>query len=138
MTEPPTRAIGRTGLRVSALGFGGAPITNLGRVVVDATALATIKAAYASGVRYFDTAPFYGYGLGKHRIGHVLRNRPRAVCAVDEGGLPSHAKRRCARMDDAFPGALPFDCVWDYSHDADALLRGQPGSGSARTAWICC
>ena len=119
MTEPPTRTIGRTGLRVSALGFGGAPVTNLGRVVVDATALATIKAAYASGVRYFDTAPFYGYGLGKHRIGHVLRNRPRAVYVLStKVGCLLTPRDDVPGPDDAFPGALPFDCVWDYSHDA--------------------
>ena len=78
MSESATHAIGRTGLRVSRLGFGAAPIANLGRVLDEATALATIEAAYAGGVRYFDTAPSYGYGLSEHRIGHVLRNRPRA------------------------------------------------------------
>ena len=125
MSEFATHAIGRTGLRVSRLGFGAAPIANLGRVLDEATALATIEAAYAGAsailatIRYFDTAPFYGYGLNEHRIGHVLRNRPRAdyVLSTKVGCLLT-PKGGATGPDNPFPGALPFACVWDYSHDA--------------------
>ncbi|MGO4755763.1 aldo/keto reductase, partial [Streptomyces sp. 2MCAF27] len=56
------RRIGRTGVQVTELGFGSAPIGNLYAAVDDEQALATVDAAWQAGVRYFDTAPHYGLG----------------------------------------------------------------------------
>lgn len=70
--------MGRTGLPVTALGFGGAGIGNLGAAVDDDTAWAAVDAAWAGGVRYFDTAPHYGLGLSERRLGAALAGRPRA------------------------------------------------------------
>ena len=53
------RELGRTGLEVSVLGFGGAGIGNLYRPLDDEDALAAVRESFASGVRYFDTAPPY-------------------------------------------------------------------------------
>ena len=64
--------------RLSRLGFGGAPLGNLFAAVDDATARATVDAAWDSGYRYFDTAPHYGLGLSERRLGEALRERPRA------------------------------------------------------------
>src|ERR1051325_1980087 len=58
-------------------GFGGAPIGNLGQPVSDADALSAITTAWNLGTRYFDTAPHYGLGLSKRRLGQVLADRPR-------------------------------------------------------------
>jgi D-threo-aldose 1-dehydrogenase len=52
-----TRALGRTRVRVTRLGFGGAPLGNLFRPIPEAVAVDTVRAAWAAGVRYFDTAP---------------------------------------------------------------------------------
>lgn len=71
------RAIGKTALRVSQLGFGAAPFGNLLSAVSDAAVRASVDAALAHGIRYFDTAPFYGHGLSEHRLGEALRGRPR-------------------------------------------------------------
>ena len=72
------RNLGSTGLRVTELGFGGAPLGNLFTAVTDQDALAALAAAWDSGCRYFDTAPFYGYGLSERRFGDALRAKRRA------------------------------------------------------------
>ncbi len=51
---------GEGSLDVTALGFGGAPLGNLFAPVTDKDAEATVDAAWDAGIRYFDTAPFYG------------------------------------------------------------------------------
>lgn len=73
----PTRALGRGGLRVGRNSFGVAPLANLGREVTDEDAYGALEAAWRSGVRYYDTAPHYGLGLGEQRLGAFLRTKPR-------------------------------------------------------------
>jgi D-threo-aldose 1-dehydrogenase len=46
--------------------------------VPEPDALATLETAWRLGLRFFDTAPVYGYGLGEVRAGKALRERPRA------------------------------------------------------------
>jgi D-threo-aldose 1-dehydrogenase len=72
-----TRRLGRTDIELTVLGFGAAPIGNLYREIDDDTALAAVEAAWAGGVRYFDTAPHYGLGLSERRLGRALLGRPR-------------------------------------------------------------
>src|SRR5579871_700953 len=64
-------------LAFTRLGFGTAPLGNMGRVLTEAEAEATVEAAWASGVRYIDTAPLYGHGLSEQRVGRALRGKPR-------------------------------------------------------------
>ncbi|MFB9579165.1 aldo/keto reductase, partial [Streptomyces yanii] len=59
------------------LGFGTAPLGNMFRAIPDEEARATVEAAWDQGVRYFDTAPFYGAGLSEQRLGEVLSTKPR-------------------------------------------------------------
>ncbi|MEU8484892.1 aldo/keto reductase [Streptomyces sp. NPDC048641] len=59
------------------LGFGTAPLGNMFRSIPDEEAAATVEAAWDQGIRYFDTAPFYGAGLSELRLGEVLADRPR-------------------------------------------------------------
>ena len=74
--------LGRTEVRVTELGFGGAPIGNLYAPVSDEQARAAVDAAWDAGVRYFDTAPHYGLGLSEQRLGAALRDRPRTEYAI--------------------------------------------------------
>jgi len=60
--------IGNGGLTFTELGFGTAPLGNLYRAVSDADANATLDAAWATGCRYYDTAPLYGLGLSETRL----------------------------------------------------------------------
>jgi D-threo-aldose 1-dehydrogenase len=71
------RALGRAGLEVGAFAFGVAPLANLGHEVTDEEATTALEAAWSAGVRYFDTAPHYGLGLGEHRLGAFLATKPR-------------------------------------------------------------
>ena len=54
------------------IGFGTAPLGNMFRNIPQEEALATVEAAWNEGIRYFDTAPFYGAGLAESRLGEVL------------------------------------------------------------------
>jgi D-threo-aldose 1-dehydrogenase len=79
---------------------------------------ATVEAAYAQGIRFFDTSPFYGFGLSEHRFGHVLRQKPRDsfVLSTKIGRL---LRRGDAKADQrgVFIGGLPFAPAFDYSYD---------------------
>src|SRR3954454_11398490 len=69
--------LGRTDLVVTRLALGLAPIGGLYRPVGDEQAIATVDRAWERGVRLFDTAPLYGYGLSERRLGISLSKRPR-------------------------------------------------------------
>lgn len=71
------RALGQTGLALSGLGLGGAPLGNLYQSVDAEAARAVVAAAYDRGIRYFDTAPLYGSGLSETRMGQALKAMPR-------------------------------------------------------------
>lgn len=76
--------IGATGISVTRFGFGG---TTLGgrhvySDVGEAQAVAAVHAAFAAGVRYLDTAPFYGAGEGERRLGLALQELPRAALTL--------------------------------------------------------
>lgn len=74
--------LGRTGVSVTELGFGAAPIGNLYRRVDDQTAGRAVSAAWEGGIRYFDTAPHYGLGVSERRLGAALRERPRSEFSI--------------------------------------------------------
>jgi D-threo-aldose 1-dehydrogenase len=77
LSELPTVPLGGSGLRVTRLMFGAAPIAGLFAPVAEDTALATLQAAWAAGIRAFDTAPHYGAGLSERRLGAFLATRSR-------------------------------------------------------------
>ena len=72
-----TSNLGNTGVALTNLGFGGAPLGDLFEILSETQAQSTLQAAWDAGLRYFDTAPFYGYGKSEHRFGHFLRQQPR-------------------------------------------------------------
>ena len=111
--------IGKTKLPATVLGYGGGGISNMYAAVSEDDALASVEAAWDAGIRLFDTAPFYGYGLAERRMGDVLRSKPR-----DEFLLSSKVGRllepRAGKVThDFFPHSpMPFNPVYDYSYDA--------------------
>lgn len=115
---------------VAGLGLGGAALAGLYEPTSESEALATLLAAWKCGVRYFDTAPFYGYGLSEMRIGAFLRERPRDefVLSTKVGRL-LEADAGVQPMDDGWARPLPFRPHFDYSHAGilrsvdDSLLR---------------
>jgi aryl-alcohol dehydrogenase-like predicted oxidoreductase len=66
------RALGNTGLRVSALGYG---CGNVGGLMVRGTheqQVEAVRRALDAGITYFDTAPLYGDGKSEENTGRVL------------------------------------------------------------------
>ncbi len=114
------RKIGTTSLEVTELGLGGAPIGGFRATISDAEAAGLIDAAYADGVRYFDTSPFYGYGRSELRMGAALRQKPRDEYVVStKVGRVMHAMKPGEKppadfRDNGLPGFAP---VFDYSYD---------------------
>jgi len=122
--------LGRTGLSVTRLMFGAAPIGGLFAPVPAQAARATLEEAWACGIRAFDTAPHYGAGLSEQRLGAFLRERPRAEFVVS-----TKVGRRLVPADGDVEGAEGFygtprlSRVRDYSRDGvlasleDSLAR---------------
>ena len=71
------RQIGRTSLSVTELGMGGTPLGNMYKAMETEAAIATVHAAAEAGIRYFDTAPVYGFGLSETRLGQGVAKLPR-------------------------------------------------------------
>ncbi len=65
------------GLTFTELGFGSAPLGNLYRAISDEDAHAILTRAWDAGIRYYDTAPLYGFGLSETRINRFLRGKDR-------------------------------------------------------------
>jgi len=67
------RALGRTGLRVSALGYGAGSIGGLMVRGDSAEQTRAVGRALEAGITYFDTAPSYGDGRSEENLGRALR-----------------------------------------------------------------
>ena len=110
-----------TGLTVTELGFGTAPLGNLFRPLADEMARATLAAAEDAGFGYYDTAPFYGFGLSERRLGDALR-RAQGHRAFHQGRAAAEAGARSGGCEHevrhGYATPMPFEPVYDYSYDA--------------------
>jgi len=135
----PRRVLGRTGLSVSALGCGTAPLGDLYAHLDDGTAIAAVERAFELGINLLDTSPLYGRGLSEHRCGTAIRRVPRQDIVVCT---------KVGRWMDPFHGPSSGSgfCRW-----AAALCRGRlflrryhafGGTVAVaawyRTGWTCC
>jgi D-threo-aldose 1-dehydrogenase len=105
-------------LDITRIGLGTAGIGGLYEAISDKVAQDTFEAAWQRGIRHFDTAPFYGFGLAERRLGDFLRSKPRGsyvlstkvgrlLRPVPEAEVPDHG----------FVKPLPFAVDYDYSYD---------------------
>jgi D-threo-aldose 1-dehydrogenase len=69
-------------IELGKLGLGTAPLAGLYEPVDDETAHGVVERAWELGLRYFDTAPYYGSGLAERRLGAFLTSKPRDAFAV--------------------------------------------------------
>jgi D-threo-aldose 1-dehydrogenase len=112
------RRLGTTEVEVTELGFGGASLGELFVPVSEKDALATLDAAWDSGIRYFDTAPWYGRGLSELRIGSGLRDHPREDFALStKVGRWLRPARGDAVERSPWVGGSPNEVVFDYTYD---------------------
>jgi D-threo-aldose 1-dehydrogenase len=123
----PVRTLGRSGLSVTALGLGTAPLGNLYRQVSDAAAHETMHTAIELGILYFDTAPYYGFGLSERRLGDAVRGQCEIVVSSKAGRLLRPAPDADTTADrHGFLSPMPFEPEFDYSHDG--ILRSHEQS----------
>jgi D-threo-aldose 1-dehydrogenase len=99
--------------------MGAAHLGELYGLVDEADSRAALDAAWDTGVRYFDTAPWYGRGLSEHRLGGFLRTRKRADFLITtKVGRTLHRPadpRSFSR--EPWAGGLNFEVRHDYSYD---------------------
>ena len=110
------------------LGMGTAGIGNLYAPVSPGTSRETVAAAWAAGIRYFDTAPHYGFGLAERRLGDALAaldQGSEAIVSTKVGRLLAPAAGG-ARERHGFVDADPFEPIFDYGRDA--VLRSHEQS----------
>ena len=115
------RSIGNTGLSVTELGFGGAPIGAVGGHLSDNQAVEILHQAWSGGIRYFDTAPLYGHGLSEKRLALFSAevDRGELVVSTKVGRLlvPRDKGVRFAGMRDSEDVAIQYD------YSADGVRR---------------
>ena len=110
--------VGQTSLKLPNLSFGAAPIGNLYKKIDDDDVHTLLHKVWDLGYRYFDTAPFYGFGLSERRIGDFLRTKDKEsyILSTKVGRLlepdSSHNPDRNYYID-----AMPFRVKYDYSYD---------------------
>src|SRR5258708_34131466 len=121
MADFPKRRIGRTALEVTELGLGTATLGGTRIPVSRAEAEAIVRAAWDSGVRYVDTAPYYGFGQAERAVGDALRaeKRDEWVLSTKVGRLLP--PRLASAAADAPQHGMPLHPVSDHSHDG--LMR---------------
>jgi len=144
--------LGNGGLAFTEIGFGSAPLGNLYRAIDEATADATLAAAWDAGIRYYDTAPQYGLGLAERRIGRFLRDKPRSdyVLSTKIGRLlhlcPPEERFGIGKFIDVPSRRVEYDYSYDgvlrslefslerlgldridivYAHDLDVFTHGR-------------
>ncbi|RXH20875.1 aldo/keto reductase [Bradyrhizobium guangzhouense] len=105
-------------LDVTSIGLGSAPIGGLFSAVSDADAEATVAKAWSLGVRFFDTAPLYGFGLAEQRLGAFLRQQKRESYAIStKVGRLLRAPDATTVEDDHFKDAPALRPKFDFSYD---------------------
>ena len=111
----------KVNVSTSALGFGSSTIGNLDqvRIVSESEASLTIQRAWDRGIRYFDTAPLYGGGLGEHRVGCLLRSKKRESYSLStKVGVILKSLHPEISYHRSVASHLPFKACYDYSYDA--------------------
>ena len=119
-------------LDFTSLGFGSAPLGNYLRPLSEYDCDATVNTAWDLGMRYFDTAPFYGLSLSELRVGRMLRSRRREDFVFRRRSAACSTP--CARQVNGLGfcrNAAVTGRVRLFVRRRDALLRGEPASGSA-------
>lgn len=112
--------LGNGGLNFTELGFGAAPLGNLYRAISDEDAAQILARAWEAGIRYYDTAPLYGYGLSETRLNPMLRGKPRESYTLSTKvgrllkAVPPEKRDGVGKWFDV-PSRVE---VYDYSYDA--------------------
>jgi D-threo-aldose 1-dehydrogenase len=118
---------GSGGLDLTVMGFGGAPLGNIYAPVGEDDAQDTLDAAWKAGIRIYDTAPLYGFGLSEERFGRGLSHRAR-----DEFVISTKVGRL---LEDCAPEDVPEynfyatpNRTFRYDYSYDGVMRSHEAS----------
>ena len=114
-----TRSIIRTKLSLPIFGFGSAHLGEMYTLVDEDVSQKTLNGAWDAGIRYYDTAPWYGRGLAEHRLGGFLRTKPRKefIITTKVGRTLRRPGDLGSFNRDPWLGGLNFEVHFDYSYD---------------------
>ncbi len=73
------KLLGKTGLELSVIGFGGSPLGNEFGQIDSAEAQRAVHAGVDAGINYFDVSPYYGRTLAEQRLGEALAGKRQKV-----------------------------------------------------------
>ncbi len=129
--DPRTRVrLGRTGVEVNQLLLGLVPLGNMYKAVPEDEAQATLRAWWDRGLRTYDVAPVYGFGLAERRLGRFLAGRPRSEFVVStkvgrpvRKGAPDDPELYWADGTPYFHD-MPDDVRPYYDYTRDGMLWG--------------
>jgi len=109
-------------LKLTRLGLGVGTLGGLFAPVSDEASQAVLEAAWEGGIRYYDAAPWYGFGLAEERLGRFLASRSGYVVSTKVGRLlradaPPHPSQFDAHGEPVFKTPSRLNVVYDYSYD---------------------
>ena len=122
-------------LTLPAMGLGCGTLGDPDLVISEHQAQQTLETAWNGGLRYFDTAPWYGNTKSEHRVGFFLRQKPRQDFVVTTKVGRVYRRPKQPESFESSPwmarwrGGLPFDLRFDYTRDGilrsyeDSLMR---------------
>lgn len=121
------RHVGSTALSLPPFGFGGGALGELYAKIDEEQSRAALATAWDSGIRFYDTAAWYGRGLSEVRVGGFLRPKPRSdYMLTTKVGRTLHRPRDPAHFDRSpWAGGLNFEVKFDYSRDGILHSYGQ-------------
>ena len=135
--EVPKKALGRTGVQVSAMGLGG---YHLGSAETDQAAMEIVAKAFDHGVRFFDNAWEYHDGLSEERLGKALRGKRDQAFVMTKVCTHGRDKKVAMRMLEESLRRLQTDHLdlWQihevvYDNDPD-LIFAPDGAAEALAA----
>ncbi len=114
------RRLGRSRIELPQIGLGTAPLGELFTKISESDAESVLSTAWDEGVRFYDTAPWYGRGQSEHRVGRFLYAKPRSevILSTKVGRILRAPVAHPDSFDTGFwSGGLHFDHYFDYSYD---------------------
>ena len=111
------RNLGNTDIKLTPIGFGGAPLGNLFEELNETDCFDIVKKSYEMNINLFDTSPLYGYGLSEHRLGNFLKTiDPNNYYLSTKVGRYLTPERNYYK-EGKFKGHINFIPNLDYSYD---------------------
>ncbi len=118
MNVADTRKLARCEVNFTLIGLGCAQMGNLYRKTSYAESAGAFQAAWDAGIRYYDTAPYYGFTRSERRVGTMLTDLPRESYVVStKVGRIMTPDETVGDEESGYIQPLPFRPVYDYTYD---------------------